>query len=544
LPAEILLNLHTNLWPRRGGVIHYGTVQIDADALPDDPALLRQMLRELHAENDKLRLLIQRLTRHQFGRRSEQLTVEQLQLVLEDVEQTIAENQAEQDTAEPIGTRRPQSRADRPARNRGALPAHLPRYEVVIDAEHSACPCCGGVMHCIGEERSEQLDMVPAQLRVRVTRRPRYACRACESSVVVAETPARPIDGGMPTEALIAHVVVAKYCDSLPLYRQSQMLARQGITLDRSTLSNWVGSACWWLTPLYDLVLGTVLSSTKIFADDTTLPVLDPGRGRTKTGRLWCYAVDDRPWCGPSRPCVAYVYSEDHKGVRPAEHLARFDGVLQVDGYAGFKRLAGDRADGSVRLAFCWAHMRRDFFQFHASTKSPLAAELLTRVAALYAIEAEIRGHPAEHRRQIRQQRSRPIVEALHGWLQEQLERVSGASDLAKAMRYAIRHWSGLVAFLDDGRIEMDTNVVERAIRPHTLTRKNALFAGSDGGARHWAIAMTLIQTAKLNGVEPMAWLTDVLERAVSGRTKIHELHTLLPWNWERSSRAELAEAA
>ncbi|MGO9734553.1 IS66 family transposase [Mycobacterium sp.] len=494
------------------------------------------MLRELHAENDKLRLLIQRLTRHQFGRRSEQLSAEQMQLGLEDLEQTIAENQAGQDAAEPTGDRRPQSRADRPARNHGALPAHLPRYEVVIDAEHEACPCCGGAMHSIGELRTEQLDMVPAQLRVRVTRRPRYACRACESIVVAAEAPARPIDGGMPTEALISHVLVSKYCDSLPLYRQSQMLARQGITLDRSTLSNWVGSACWWLTPLYDLVLGTVLSSAKIFADDTTLPVLDPGRGRTKTGRLWCYAVDDRPWCGPSRPCVAYVYSEDRKGARPAEHLARFDGVLQVDGYAGFKRLAGDRADGSVRLAFCWAHMRRPFFQFHASTKSPLAAELLARVAALYAIEAEIRGHPADHRRQIRQQRSRPIVEAMHGWLQDQLERVSGASDLAKAMRYAIRHWPGLVAFLDDGRIEMDTNVVERAIRPHTLTRKNALFAGSDGGARHWAIAMTLIQTAKLNGVEPMAWLTDVLERVVSGRTKIHELHTLLPWTWQSSA--------
>lgn len=212
--------------------------------------------------------------------------------------------------------------------------------------------------------------------------------------------------------------------------------------------------------------------------------------------------------------------------------------MLQVDGYAGFKRLAGDRADGSVRLAFCWAHMRRDFFQFHASTKSPLAAEVLARVAALYAIEAEIRGHPAEHRRRVRQERSRPIVDALHAWLLDHVDRITGTSDLAKAMRYAIRHWSGLIAFLDDGRIEMDTNVVERAIRPHTLTRKNALFAGSDGGARHWAIAMTLIQTAKLNGVEPMAWLTDVLERVVSGRTKIRDLHTLLPWNWQGRSGA------
>jgi transposase len=276
-----------------------------------------------------------------------------------------------------------------------------------------------------------------------------------------------------------------------------------------------------------------VLGSTKVFADDTTLPVLDPGRGRTKTGRLWCYAVDDRPWCGPSHPAAAYVYSADRKNERPAGHLSGFCGVLQVDGYDGFKRLAGDRPDGTVRLAFCWAHMRRSFYEFYTSTQSPLAAEVLARIRRLYAIEAEIRGHPAEHRRQVRQERSRPIAEALLAWLEDHVGRVSAASDLAGAIRYAIRHWPGLVVFLDDGRVEMDTNVVERAIRPHTLTRKNALFAGSDGGARHWAIAMTLIQTAKLNGVDPMAWLTDVLERIVSGRTKAHELATLLPWNWK-----------
>jgi transposase len=510
-------------------------VEIDPDALPNDPTALQQILRELYAENDKLRLLIARLTRHQFGSRSEQLTVEQLQLGIEDQEQTVAEREAAQDATAPAEGTGTRSRSTRPARNLGALPSHLPRYEVVIDVAHEACPCCGGKMHCIGELRTEQLDIVPAQLRVRVTRRPRYAFRNCEEAVVVAEAPARPIDGGMPTEALVTHVVVSKFCDSLPLYRQSQMLQRQGITLDRSTLSNWVGTACWWLAPLYDLVVTTVLSSPKIFADDTSLPVLDPGRGRTKTGFVWCYAVDDRPWRGPSHPAVAYIYSEDRKNVRPAEHLSGFNGVLRVDGYNGFKRLAGDRSDQSIRLAFCWAHMRRGFFQFHASTQSPLAAEVLTRVASLYAIGAEIRGQLPEHRHRVRQERSRPIVEALHDWLHAHLDRVSGTSDLAKAMRYAIRHWPGLIAFLDDGRIEMDTNTVERSIRPHTLLRKNSLFAGSDGGARHWSIAMTLIQTAKLNGIDPMAWLTDVLERVVSGRTKAHELHTLLPWNWAAS---------
>jgi transposase len=215
--------------------------------------------------------------------------------------------------------------------------------------------------------------------------------------------------------------------------------------------------------------------------------------------------------------------------------------VLQVDGYAGFQRLAGERADASVSLAFCWAHMRRPFYEFYVSTKSPLAATVLAKIGALYAIEADIRGQSAEHRKQVRQARSRPIVEALHVWLQDHLGRVSAVSDLAKAIRYALRHWPGLIRFLDDGRVEMDTNVVERAIRPHTLTRKNALFAGSDGGACHWAIVMTLVQTAKLNGVEPTAWLTDVLERMISGRTKAHELHTLLPWNWTPPSDTSVA---
>jgi len=539
-------------------------VQIDLAALPDDPATLQHLLREViaaaeqqhsvlqeavqqrDAEIDKLQLLIKRLLRHQFGRRSEQLSPDQLLLGIEDLEQTIAENQAKQDAADPAADKPRPRREARPNRNHGALPAHLPRYEVLIDVERRDCPCCGGTLHVIDEERSEQLDIVPAHLRVRVTRRPRYGCRACEGAVVVAPAPERPIDGGMATEAMIAHVLVSKFADSLPLYRQSKMLERQGITLDRSTLSHWVGRACWWLTPLYDLMVSTALSAPKLFADDTTLPVLDPGRGKTKTGRLWCYAVDDRPWRGPGHPVAAYVYTEDRKNIRPATHLSDFRGVLQVDGYAGFKRLAGDRADASVTLAFCWAHMRRPFYQFHASTQSPLAAAVLAKIAALYAIEAEIRGHPAEHRRQVRQERSRPIVEALHAWLQEHVGRVSAASDLAKAIHYALRHWTGLTAYLDDGRIEMDTNVVERVIRPITITRKNALFAGNDGGARHWAIAMTLIQSAKLNGVEPMAYLTDVLERIVSGRTKASALEALLPWNWKasRSSTTTATQAA
>ena len=497
-------------------------MQIDLDTLPDDPAILQQMLRavvhqqsELHAENDKLRRLIQRLLRHQFGRRSEQLTGDQLQFGLEDLEQTIAENQAAQDAAA-AGKYEPR-RAARPDRNHGALPGHLPRYEVVIDVENHDCPLWRRPAR---DRRTAHrtLDITPAQLRVRVTRRPRYACRSCEGAVVVAPAPERPIDGGMATEALVVHVVVSKFCDSLPLYRQSQMLARQGLRwIAHAEQLGW--GACWWLTPLYELVLNTVLSSSKLFADDTTLPVLDPGRGRTKTGHLWCYAVDERAWCGAAPPAAAYAYSEDRKNARPAEHLASFSGALEVDGYDGFKRLAGDRADASVRLAFCWAHMRRHFYEFYDSRnhRSPRTCSHASasstrskRRSGVIPLNTEGRCGGA----------NRPIVEALHAWLQDHLGRVSAISDLAKAMRYTLRHWSGLVVFLDDGRVEMDTNVVERAIRPKTPTRKNALFAGSDGGARHWAIAMTLIQTAKLNGVDPTAWLTDVLQRIVSGRTK------------------------
>src|SRR5215217_2988138 len=493
------------------------------------------------AEIEKLRLLIRQLQRGQCGRRSEKLEPDQLQLGLEDLEQTTAAAEAAQ---EEVAARSSTPRTPRVRRrNLGALPAHLPRVEVLVDVEDKTCPCCGGALHVIGEDTSEMLDIVPAQLRVRVIRRPRYGCRACEEAVVEASSPERPITGGMATEALLAHVLVAKYADFLPLYRQAGIFARQGIELDRSTLCDWVGRACWWLEPLWCLLRRHVMGSTRIFADDTTLPVLDPGRGRTKTGRLWGYAVDDRPWCGGTPPAVVYLYAEDRKGEHPAAHLAGFRGVLQVDGYSGFKRLLEDRPPGAIRLAFCWAHCRRRFYDIHQATGSPLAEEALRRIAELYKIEMEIRGRPAEERRATRLERSKPIVEALNGWLTAQLGRVSGKSALAEAIRYALRHWQGLVLFLEDGRLELDTNTIERAIRPIALGRKNALFAGSDGGARHWAIVASLVASAKLNGVEPLAWLTDVLERMVSGRTKAHELARLLPWTWKAEQLAATTDA-
>jgi transposase len=514
----------------------FASLQAERDAAVDQRDTVRAEYDAAQAEIEKLKLLIRQLQRGQFGRRAERLDPDQLQLGLEDLEQTRGAAEAAQDAA--------RSSAPRPRRvrrrNLGALPPHLPRVEILIDIEDRSCPCCGGALHAIGESREEMLDLVPAQLRVKVIRRPRYGCRACEGAVVQAPAPERPITGGMATEALLAQVLVSKYADFLPLYRQAQIFARQGVELDRSTLADWVGHACWWLEPLWRLLHRHVMGSTRIFADDTPLPVLDPGRGRTKTGRLWAYAVDDRPWQGSTPPAVVFLYAEDRKGERPAAHLAGFQGVLQVDGYSGFKRLLEDRPAGEIRLAFCWAHCRRRFYEIHQATGSPLAEEALRRIGELYRIEAEIRGSPAEERCRARRERSRPIVDGLHGWLAARLEQVSGKSALAEAIRYALRHWPGLVLFLEDGRLELDTNTVERTIRAIALGRRNALFAGSDGGAGHWAMVASLVASAKLNGVEPLAWLTDALERMVSGRTKAHELERLLPWAW-KTERLEAA---
>src|SRR4051795_928670 len=449
--------------------IERDTVLVERDAARTERDLAREERDAAQAELEKLRLLIRQLQRNRFGRRSERLDPDQLQLGLEDLEQAVAAAEAAREEVAAMSGAPRAPRARR--RNLGALPAHLPRVEVLLDVEDKSCPCCGGAMHVIGESREEMLDIVPAQLRVRGIRRPRYACLACQEAVVQAPAPERPITGGMATEALLAHVLVAKFSDHLPLYRQAVIFARQGIDLDRSTLCDWVGRACWWLEPLWHLLRQHVMSSTRIFADDTTLPVLDPGRGRTKTGRLWGYAVDDRPWNGSMPPAVVYLYAEDRRGEHPAAHLAEFQGVLQVDGYSGFKSLLAGRPPDQIRLAFCWAHCRRRFYELHRSMGSPLAEEVLRRIGELYKVEAEIRGRSAEERRTVRQERSRPIVDALHGWLTVQLARVSGKSGLAEAIRYALRHWTGLVLFLDDGRLELDTNTIERAIRPIATRR-------------------------------------------------------------------------
>jgi transposase len=372
------------------------------------------------------------------------------------------------------------------------------------------------------------LDHVPARLRVIRLCRPRYGCRNC-GMIHQAPAPERPIAKGLASAGLIAHVLVAKYCDHLPLYRQSQIFARSGVELDRSTLANWVGGATWWLELLQKRLAEHVFASAKLFADDTPVPVLDPGRGRTKTGRLWVYARDDRPWGGPEPPAAVYLYSPDRKAERPASHLARFKGVIQVDGYAGFEKLT---VGGDILLAACWAHTRRKFYELHQATGSPIAEEALRRIGALYEIESVIRNQTAEERRIVRLVKAKPLVQDLKAWFEKELHRVPPRSGLAEAIRYALSRWPALCRFLDDGRIELDTNTVERAIRPITLGRKNHLFAGSDGGAQRWATVCSLITTAKLNGVEPYAYLKNVLDRMVSGHP-MRRLDELLPWNWK-----------
>ena len=493
-----------------------------ASPLPDDPNTLKTLLEQERAENERLRQIIKAMQRHRFGRRAESLPEDQLLLGLEEAEQVEAAQHA---AAEATAPAEKVARETKRWTNRGALPTHLPRVETVVEVESTTCPCCKRTLHRIGEDVSERLDIVPAQFRILVIRRPKYACRTCEEMVVQAPAPARLIEGGLPTDGTVAQVLVSKYADHLPLYRQAQIYARRGVHLDRSTLADWVGRAAFLLQPVHRRLLETLKRSGKLFADETTAPVLDPGRGRTKTGQLWAYARDDRPWGGTDPPGVAYVYAPDRTSERPMAHLSGFRGILQVDGYEGYKALA---RRGEVQLAFCWSHVRRQFYEL-ASGSAPIATEALARLAALYKIEGEIRGRSAEERRAVRQERSRPLVAALEVWLRENLALISQKSALAGAIRYALTRWAGLSLFLEDGRVEIDSNTVERSIRPLALNRKNALFAGSDGGAEHWAVIASLIETSKLTGVEPGAYLTDVIGRIVNGHPQ-SRLDELLPW--------------
>jgi transposase len=522
----------------------------DTPTLPEDPAALRALLLEtlakcdtlssrcndisaerdtLTEQNERLRHLLLKLQRRQFGRKSEQLTDEQLQFAFEEIEATLAENAAE------AGKQSPALRDGQKKRRRagrGRLPAHLPRIEQVLAPEATACPCCQGPLVEIGVDTAERLDVIPAQFQVIVTKRPKLACRACPGIVLQVPAPARLIEGGMPTEATVAHVLVARYADHLPLYRQAQILARQGIEIGRAILADWTGTAAREIVPVVRRMHELLLASPRLFADETTMPVLDPGRGQTKKGFAWAIACDDRPWGGTDPPAVVFHYAPGRGAKHPKALLADYQGILQCDGYAAYKALAA--ANDGITLAFCWSHARREFIELAKGKTAPIAAETLQRIAALYAIEAEIRGEPPEIRHAVRQARSKPLVEALFTWLGVQLARLPGGSPTAQAIRYALNHREGLCRFLDDGRVEPDTNVVERAIRPLCLSRKNALFASGDDGGARWAAVASLVETCKLNGVDPQRYLTDLLTRLVNGwpNSRIDEL---MPWCWAKS---------
>lgn len=497
-----------------------------ATNLPDDIDALKAIIQAQQEQNTRLEALVAAFKQALFGRKSEKIDPDQFELALEDIETAIAlvENEGE---ANPLVT---PTRTSKPRKaNRGSLPKHLPRIEEVIEPESTTCNC-GHERHVIGEDISERLDIVPAQFRVIVTRRPKYACRSCEGGIVQAPAPAHLIPGGMPTEATVAHVIVSKYADHLPLYRQAQIYSRQGIDLDRSTLAAWVGRAAFELTPVYDALLASLRRSGKLFMDETTAPVLDPGRRKTKTGYFWALARDDRPWGGDDPPGVAFTYAPGRSGQYAEDILKGFSGTLQVDGYAGYNRLL-KRPTQDIRLAYCWAHARRKLHEVARTGTTPIADEGLHQITALYRIEKELRGQNPEARLTARQARSKPIIDELETWLTAHRARVSAKSPLGEALKYIAKYWDGLCRFLDDGHIEIDSNAVERTIRPIALNRKNALFAGHDAGAQNWAMLASLIETCKHNAIDPHAWLTAILQAIVNGH-KQSRIDDLLPWNY------------
>ncbi len=499
---------------------------IDLADLPNDVDALKTIIAGHDERIAQLEVLIKAFKQAMFGRKSEKLNADQFEFALEDIETAIEAVKAEQDASEfTSGSRTKKPRAA----NRGSLPKHLPRIEEIIELEDKGCSC-GGQMHVIGEDVSERLDVIPAQFRVIVTRRPKYACRSCENGITQMPAPAHLVEGGLPTEALVAHVLVSKYADHLPLYRQAQIYNRQGIDLDRSTLANWVGKAAFELKPVFECLMADLKQSTKLYMDETRAPVLDPGRRKTKTGYFWALARDDRPWCGDDPPGVAYCYAPGRSGKYAEAILQGFSGVLQVDGYAGYNRLL-KRTDRQIQLAYCWAHARRKLHEVAKNSTAPIAEEGLKRIGELYRIEVDIRGQSSDERLAARQKRTVPRIEAFELWLTGQRARVSGKSPLGEALRYIARFWQGLILFTSDGRIEIDNNAVERTMRPIALNRKNALFAGHDAGAKNWGIISSLIETAKLNKIEPHAYLTTTLQAILNGH-KQSQIEQLLPWNY------------
>ncbi len=537
--------------------------------LPDDPAALKAMIAALQAENARiaaenmrvqvdiekmsatlrahealvqaLQIQIARLKKQKFGASSERIEreIEQLELALEHLEIAGAaaiSAIAPDDDAE-LSADEQAAMPSTPRRRKPLVAAGTPRERIVLDPGDD-CPECGGTLRLIGEDVSEILELISAKLKVIETARLKKSCRRCEK-ITQLPAPSRPIPRSMAGPGLLAHVLVSKFDDHLPLYRQNEIFARMGASIPASTLVNWCGQGVRVLEPLVERIRANILASDRLHADDTPVRVLDPskridgiGKG-VKEGRIWAYVRDDRPWGSTAPPGAAYFFSVDRKGEHPKRHLAGFLGILQADAYSGFKVLYAPDASGKPRIreAACWAHLRRDFFDVHTATKSEIAREALDRIGDLYDLERQIKGQPRDTRLAIRQTETRPKVEAFKAWSEAQLARIPGKSDLAKAFRYALNRWSAFTLFLDDGRVAIDNNAAERAIKPVVIGRKNFLFAGSDAGGETLANAMTIIETAKFNGLDPQAYLADIFARIHDH--KINRIDELLPWNWK-----------
>jgi transposase len=506
--------------------------QLNSDELRALIVEQQQQLEARDSEIEQLKLLIAKLRRMWLGRKSEKLQrqIEQLELRLEALEM----NQAEKDAVRPRTTETSKPAA-RPSRQ--PLPEHLPREVRMHLPKETACPDCGGALQKLAEEPSEILERVPARFYVIRQVRVKLACGSCDR-IVEGKTPSRPIERGLAGPGLLAHVLVSKYGDHLPLYRQAEIFEREGVELARATLADWVAQTSELVKPLIEVLREHVMAGEKLHADDVPVPVLAPGLGKTKTGRLWTYVRDDRPAGEQTAPAVWFAYSPDRKGEHPKEHLKNFRGTLQADGYAGFDQIY---EAGQIQEAACWAHVRRKFYDIEVAHKSAVAREALERIAALYGIEKEIHGRAPEERLAARNERSRPLLESLKQWLEEILVKLSKKSDTAMAVRYALGRWEALMRYCNDGRLEIDNNAAERSLRAVALGRKNYLFAGSDRGGESAAALYSLIGTAKLNGIDPEAYLRNLLSRIAEH--PINRIEELLPWNLavettESSSRA------
>jgi len=483
-----------------------------------------------------LKLLIAKLRHERFGASSERgrKLLDQMELELEELEAAASEDEAAaappNQTVSAFTRRRPV---------RGPLPAHLPRERVVLPAP-TACPCCGSArLAKLGENVTETLEVIPRQWKVVQTVREKWSCRACEA-ITQPPAPFHPIARGRAGPNLLAMVLNGKFADHLPLNRQSDAFAREGIALDVSTLADWVGACSAMLAPLVALIRAHVQAGARIHGDDTTVPVL--AKGKTTTGRLWTYVRDDRPFGGPAPPAAMFAYSRDRTGVHPNRHLAGWQGVLQADAYAGFNDLyAPGRKPGPITEAACWAHGRREFFKLAELAKAPLAIEAVRRIDAIFAVERTINGLSAEQRLAVRRETVTPLVTDLQSWMRAIRAKMSRHADAAKAMDYMLKRWKAFSRFLDDGRVCLTNNAAERALRGIALGRKAWLFAGSDRGGERAAAMYSLIVTAKLNGVDPQAWLADALGRIADHPAS--RLDELLPWNWTTQDQRAAAAA-